>query len=186
MTLCRVGYPLFHSNARPHLWRGRPACLRKSSTGLSTGRYPDQAQGWRDRSKLSCWPWVLCARAGQPRPCLDRALIMPRTCRSRPVHLWTHEDNERSHRLYRSRGFAPTGRTVDGEGEWARTLTKRIAPPHSSVVGDVRLPRSAQTGSLLASHPSPAPIRCTSRSSRSAPRARGTSHERDSPGAAAR
>jgi len=83
MTLCRTGYPLFHRNARPQLWRGRPACLRKSSTGLSTGRYPDQAQGWRDRSKLSCWPWVICARAGQPRPCLDRALIVPRTCRSR-------------------------------------------------------------------------------------------------------
>jgi GNAT superfamily N-acetyltransferase len=34
------------------------------------------------------------------------------------IHLWTHEDNERSHRLYRSRGFSPTGRTTDGEGEW--------------------------------------------------------------------
>lgn len=41
------------------------------------------------------------------------------------VHLWTHEDNERSHHLYRSRGFAPTGRITDGEGEWAREL-----PPH--------------------------------------------------------
>lgn len=40
------------------------------------------------------------------------------------MHLWTHEDNERSHRLYRSRGFAPTGRTEAGEGEWARELTK--------------------------------------------------------------
>jgi GNAT superfamily N-acetyltransferase len=106
-------------------------------------------------------------RAGQPRPCLDRALIIPerwdvgiggmtlnaalaeakRRHYSR-VHLWTHEDNERSHRLYRSRGFAPTGRIADGEGEWARTLTKWFASPHSSVVGDVRLPRSAQTGSL--------------------------------------
>lgn len=34
------------------------------------------------------------------------------------IHLWTGEDNERSHRLYSSRGFSPTGRTVDGEGEW--------------------------------------------------------------------
>ena len=38
------------------------------------------------------------------------------------IHLWTHEDNERSHRLYRSRGFSRTGRTADGEGEWAREI----------------------------------------------------------------
>ena len=38
------------------------------------------------------------------------------------LHLWTHEVNERSHRLYRSRGFAPTGRTSDGQGEWARDI----------------------------------------------------------------
>jgi ribosomal-protein-alanine N-acetyltransferase len=38
------------------------------------------------------------------------------------LHLWTSKDNERSHRLYRSRGFSPTGRTVDGEGEWAREI----------------------------------------------------------------
>jgi GNAT superfamily N-acetyltransferase len=36
------------------------------------------------------------------------------------IHLWTHDDNERSHRLYRSRGFSPTGRTAGGEGEWVR------------------------------------------------------------------
>ena len=39
------------------------------------------------------------------------------------IHLWTHEDNERSHRLYRRRGFSPTGRSADGEGEWARVWT---------------------------------------------------------------
>jgi GNAT superfamily N-acetyltransferase len=38
------------------------------------------------------------------------------------IHLWTHEDNERSQRLYRSRGFSPTGRVVDDEGEWAREI----------------------------------------------------------------
>ena len=38
------------------------------------------------------------------------------------IHLWTNEDNERSHRLYRSRGLLPTGRTADVEGEWAREL----------------------------------------------------------------
>jgi GNAT superfamily N-acetyltransferase len=40
------------------------------------------------------------------------------------IHLWTHEDNERSRRLYRSRGFSPTGETANGEGEWARDLTE--------------------------------------------------------------
>jgi GNAT superfamily N-acetyltransferase len=38
------------------------------------------------------------------------------------LHLWTEEDNERSHRLYRGRGFSPTGRTIDGKGEWARRI----------------------------------------------------------------
>ena len=38
------------------------------------------------------------------------------------IHLWTAEDNERSHRLYRSRGFSPTGRTASGEGEWVRKI----------------------------------------------------------------
>ena len=38
------------------------------------------------------------------------------------IHLWTHDDNERSHRLYRSRDFAPTGRATAGEGEWVRDL----------------------------------------------------------------
>jgi GNAT superfamily N-acetyltransferase len=38
------------------------------------------------------------------------------------LHLWTDEDNERSHRLYRSRGFSPTGQTAAGEGEWAREI----------------------------------------------------------------
>jgi GNAT superfamily N-acetyltransferase len=35
------------------------------------------------------------------------------------IFLWTHErQNERAHRLYRSRSFAPTGRTMhDGEGK---------------------------------------------------------------------
>jgi GNAT superfamily N-acetyltransferase len=35
------------------------------------------------------------------------------------IYLWTHEhQNERAHRLYRSRSFAPTGRTMqDGEGQ---------------------------------------------------------------------
>jgi GNAT superfamily N-acetyltransferase len=47
------------------------------------------------------------------------------------IRLWTDEDdNERAHRLYRSRDFAPTGRTVDSDergraGEWAR----RLDPP---------------------------------------------------------
>jgi GNAT superfamily N-acetyltransferase len=38
------------------------------------------------------------------------------------MHLWTHLDNERSHRIYRSRSFSPTGRTAGGEGEWTREI----------------------------------------------------------------
>jgi GNAT superfamily N-acetyltransferase len=30
------------------------------------------------------------------------------------IHLWTDEDSEQSQRLYRSRGFSPTGKTADG------------------------------------------------------------------------
>jgi [ribosomal protein S18]-alanine N-acetyltransferase len=36
------------------------------------------------------------------------------------IHLLTHPDNERSQRLYRSRGFSPTGRIANGQGEWVR------------------------------------------------------------------
>ncbi len=45
------------------------------------------------------------------------------------IHLWTQDDNERSHALYRSREFARTGRTNPGltdpdmtVSEWARSL----------------------------------------------------------------
>jgi GNAT superfamily N-acetyltransferase len=53
---------------------------------------------------------------------LDAVLAEARRRRYSRIHLWTHEDNERSHRLYRSRGFSPTGRTAAGEGEWARAI----------------------------------------------------------------
>jgi GNAT superfamily N-acetyltransferase len=53
---------------------------------------------------------------------LDAALAEADRRHHSRVHLWTHEENERSDRLYRSRGFAPTGRTADGEGEWGRRL----------------------------------------------------------------
>jgi GNAT superfamily N-acetyltransferase len=38
------------------------------------------------------------------------------------IYLWTYEDNQRSQRLYRSRGFSSTGRTKDRQGEWARDI----------------------------------------------------------------
>jgi GNAT superfamily N-acetyltransferase len=38
------------------------------------------------------------------------------------VHLLTDKGNERAHRLYRSRGFTPTGRAAYEEDEWARTI----------------------------------------------------------------
>ena len=50
---------------------------------------------------------------------LDTVLAEAKRRHYSHLRLWTHEDNERSHRLYRSRGFSPTGRIVDGEGEWA-------------------------------------------------------------------
>jgi GNAT superfamily N-acetyltransferase len=46
------------------------------------------------------------------------------------VCLWTHEDNDRSHRLYRGHGFRPTGRVADGEGEWVSDLS-RVQPGES-------------------------------------------------------
>jgi GNAT superfamily N-acetyltransferase len=53
---------------------------------------------------------------------LDAVLAEAKRRRYSHIHLWTHEDNERSHRLYRGRGFAPTGRTAHGEGEWVREI----------------------------------------------------------------
>jgi GNAT superfamily N-acetyltransferase len=53
---------------------------------------------------------------------LDAVLAEAKRQRYSRIHLWTDEDNERSHRLYRSRGFAPTGRTEGGEGEWVRGI----------------------------------------------------------------
>jgi len=49
---------------------------------------------------------------------LDALLAEAKQRRYSRIYLWTDEGNERSHRLYRSRGFSPTGRTADGEGEW--------------------------------------------------------------------
>jgi GNAT superfamily N-acetyltransferase len=51
---------------------------------------------------------------------LDAVLAEARRRRYSRINLYTHEDNQRSHRLYRSRGFSPTGRLADGEGEWVR------------------------------------------------------------------
>ena len=53
---------------------------------------------------------------------LDAVLAEAKRRHYSRIHLWTHEDNERSHRLYRSRGFSPTGRAADGEGEWKREI----------------------------------------------------------------
>jgi GNAT superfamily N-acetyltransferase len=55
---------------------------------------------------------------------LDAVLAEAKRRQYSRIHLWTDDDNERSHRLYRSRGFSPTGRTADGEGEWARELAE--------------------------------------------------------------
>jgi GNAT superfamily N-acetyltransferase len=49
---------------------------------------------------------------------LDTIVDDARSQNYRRIRLWTAADNERSHRLYRSRGFKPTGRVVHDEGEW--------------------------------------------------------------------
>ena len=53
---------------------------------------------------------------------LDHVLREAELRGCRRMHLWTEEDNERSHRLYRSRGFSKTGQPVphDDISEWAR------------------------------------------------------------------
>jgi GNAT superfamily N-acetyltransferase len=68
--------------------------------------------------------FVLPARWGEGigGALLDAVLAEAKRRHYSRVHLWTHEDNERSHRLYRRRGFSPTGRTADGEGEWAHEI----------------------------------------------------------------
>jgi GNAT superfamily N-acetyltransferase len=53
---------------------------------------------------------------------LDAVLGEARRRHYSRIHLWTHHDNERSRRLYRRRGFSPTGRTTSDKGEWARRL----------------------------------------------------------------
>jgi GNAT superfamily N-acetyltransferase len=53
---------------------------------------------------------------------LDAVLAEARRRRYSRIHLWTHDDNERSHRLYRRRGFSPTGRAAEGKREWARRV----------------------------------------------------------------
>jgi GNAT superfamily N-acetyltransferase len=59
---------------------------------------------------------------GIGRALLDAVLAEAKRRRYSRIHLLTHEDNERSHRLYRSCGFSPTGQTVDDQGEWARGI----------------------------------------------------------------
>ena len=53
---------------------------------------------------------------------LDAVLDEAKRRGSTRMQLWTHEDNERSQRLYRGRGFAPTGRSAEGEVEWVLEL----------------------------------------------------------------
>ncbi|HYZ79348.1 MAG TPA: GNAT family N-acetyltransferase [Gaiellaceae bacterium] len=62
---------------------------------------------------------------------LDAVLAEARRRQYSRIHLWTHDDNERSHRLYSRRGFSPTGRTAEGEGEWARELRRSSRAPDS-------------------------------------------------------
>jgi GNAT superfamily N-acetyltransferase len=49
---------------------------------------------------------------------LDAVLADARQRQCFRIRLWTHDDNERSHRLYRSHGFRPTGCHAGSECEW--------------------------------------------------------------------
>jgi GNAT superfamily N-acetyltransferase len=71
-----------------------------------------------------CYLFVLPERWGQGigGAIVDAALAEAKRREYSRIHLWTHEDNERSHHLYRGRGFSPTGRSADGEDEWAREI----------------------------------------------------------------
>jgi len=51
---------------------------------------------------------------------MDAVLAEAKRRRQSRTYLLTHPDNERSQRLYRSRGFAPTGRGANGQAEWVR------------------------------------------------------------------
>jgi len=51
---------------------------------------------------------------------LDAVLAETRRRGGTRVALWTGAANARAQRLYRSRDFAPTGRSADGQCEWAR------------------------------------------------------------------
>jgi GNAT superfamily N-acetyltransferase len=68
---------------------------------------------------------------------LDAVLADAQERNYRRIRLWTHEDNERSHLLYGSRGFRRTGRISGGEGEWARDLAEAAR----GITGDTGSPR---------------------------------------------
>jgi RimJ/RimL family protein N-acetyltransferase len=51
---------------------------------------------------------------------LDAVIAEAKQRHQSRIQLLTHADNERSQRLYRNRGFSPTGQSRDGQGEWAR------------------------------------------------------------------
>ena len=53
---------------------------------------------------------------------LDAVLAEAKRRHHSRIHLLTHADNERSRRLYISRGFSPTGRRAGGQDEWAREI----------------------------------------------------------------
>jgi hypothetical protein len=64
----------------------------------------------------------ILVRLGEPADVDAAVSVFERSNLASRIHVWTHEDNERPYRLYRSRGFSPTGRTGEGEGEWSREI----------------------------------------------------------------
>ena len=64
---------------------------------------------------------------------LDAVLAEAKRRHQPRIHLLTHPDNERSQRLYRSRGFSPTGRSADGQWEWVSAPGKSHDQPGSRI-----------------------------------------------------
>ena len=92
--------------------------------GMASARplHADDSAGAAARDGILSYLYVVPERWGEGigGMMLDAALAEAARRQYARFHLWTHQDNERSQRLYRSRGFTPTGRTANGEDQWVR------------------------------------------------------------------
>ncbi len=101
--------------------------------GMSSARplHGDDSAGVRAPAGILSYLYVVPERWGEGigGMLLDAALAEVARRQYGRLHLWTHQDNERSQRLYLSRGFTPTGRTAYGEDEWVRVRVPATTTP---------------------------------------------------------